>query len=302
MLRKWKMFFVIGTVISLFIGGAVKAGNDITVMLEGNKISFPRVPIIVDGTAYVPYRSLFEYLGLQVEWHEKTKTITGNGDGIHITFQLNNHKAVVNGNSYELYEAPQLVDGVTYVPIRFVADSTGRPVHWEDSTRTISIGKGISFNEALTYETENILNYETSPLHQAMGFTLKDIDGKNHSFSFDKKLSKPVVINFWASWCKPSVDEVPALKKIQEEYGDQVDLITINVDSDLEVAAKFVAEKDLNYLVLYDADSDVGRKYGVYSIPQTFFINEEGAILYEVKSNMTENELKTRIEHFLLTD
>ena len=139
-MKKWKTLVAAGLVGSMLAAGTAQAESEIEVFVEGSPISFQKAPFVADGTTLVPFRALFESLGLTVEWHEETRTIFGAGDDIEILLQLDNKTAVVNGEEIALSQAPRSIDGSTFVPLRFVGEATGREVNWEESTRTIAIG------------------------------------------------------------------------------------------------------------------------------------------------------------------
>ena len=113
---------------------------------------------------------------------------------------------------------------------------------------------------------------------QAPDFTVYDIDGNPSSLS--DYIGKPVVLNFWASWCGPCKMEMPDFNEKYLESGDEVQFIMVNMtDGSREtkkLASEFIAEKGYEFPVFYDTETDAAMKYGVYSLPTTFFIDSEG--------------------------
>lgn len=84
----------------------------------------------------------------------------------------------------------------------------------------------------------------------------------------------PVVINFWASWCKPCREEAPLLERRWQAYKDQgVLVIGVNVQDSREAAAEFVEELGLTFPIVRDVDLVLYRKLGVRGLPETFFID-----------------------------
>jgi peroxiredoxin len=111
---------------------------------------------------------------------------------------------------------------------------------------------------------------------EAPDFTLKNIEGVEIRLS-DLK-GKIVFINFWATWCGPCRQEIPAFVELQEEYGvDDLAILGISVDQgDLSVVPKFAESYNINYEILY-ANADVVRTYGgINSIPTTFVVDRDG--------------------------
>ncbi len=152
-MKKWKTLVAAGLVGSMLASGSVQAAEqDIQVFVEGKPVSFQKAPFLSEGTTLVPFRALFESLGLTIEWKEETRTVVGSGDGIAIELQLDNNTAAVNGEKLTLSVAPRSVDGFTFVPLRFVGEATGRQVEWEGATLAISIGKA-SFDYRSFYQS-----------------------------------------------------------------------------------------------------------------------------------------------------
>ncbi|NPV48639.1 MAG: copper amine oxidase N-terminal domain-containing protein [Armatimonadetes bacterium] len=77
-----------------------------------------------EGRLLIQMRPIFEALDWTVEWAPLSRTITATQPGYHLTMQIDNHLALVNGQQYQLDVPPRLVFGATYVPLRFVAEAT----------------------------------------------------------------------------------------------------------------------------------------------------------------------------------
>ena len=96
----------------------------------------------------------------------------------------------------------------------------------------------------------------------------------------DEELAgKPVVMNFWASWCTPCREEAPMLEELWKEHGDDVLFLGVNT-KDNELGAKyFVDDYKLTYPVVLDPRETLAGELDVYGLPQTFFIDSEGRFL-----------------------
>lgn len=111
----------------------------------------------------------------------------------------------------------------------------------------------------------------------APDFTVYDAEG--NEVRLYGYIGKPIVLNFWASWCGPCQMEMPDFQEKYLELGEEVQFLMINMTGGretLDSAREFIQEKGYTFPVLYDLDGEAAMMYGAYSLPTTYFIDAEG--------------------------
>lgn len=132
----------------------------------------------------------------------------------------------------------------------------------------------------------------------APDFTVYDKDGNAVKLSDFK--GKPVVLNFWASWCPPCKREMPDFQEKYLEYKDEIHFVMVNItdgqQETKESAEKFLATTDYTFPVYFDSDLEGAYTYGIYSVPQTFFIDAEGILVTGVRGAIRSETLQKGID------
>lgn len=123
-----------------FPSAAGLAQSAVTVIVNGQTMSFDQPPIVRSGRVFVPLRGVFEQLGASVVYANGQINATGNGRTVSLT--IGSTQATINGQSQILDVAPFLVGSRTLVPLRFIAQALGATVDWNDSTSTVTINGG----------------------------------------------------------------------------------------------------------------------------------------------------------------
>ncbi|MFF2017037.1 M13-type metalloendopeptidase [Paenibacillus sp. NPDC058177] len=116
------------------------AEKALSVSLNGQQIQFSKsAPIVEKGVTLVPVQPLLEKLGVQVKWDAKTRTLSGTKVGLTLSLKVGSTSATVNGKAIKLDAAPKQIQNVTYVPLRFIAETAGYKVAWNQSLRQVSL-------------------------------------------------------------------------------------------------------------------------------------------------------------------
>ncbi len=117
---------------------------------------------------------------------------------------------------------------------------------------------------------------EPKPGDPAPDFVLPMADGTKVQLSGFE--GRPVFLNFWADWCPFCKQEMPDMQAIQDEFGEDVVVIGVNVGDPVEVGESFVDSVGVSYTILYDTDLNVNDGYDVQVMPTSYFIDAEGNI------------------------
>lgn len=134
----------------------------------------------------------------------------------------------------------------------------------------------------------------------APDFTLDTLEGGTVSLSeFTQGEGKPVVINFWATWCPPCRIEMPFFQRADERYGDRVAILGINQAESAETIRDYVETNGLSYPMLIDFDMKVNNRYAVQNLPTTLFIDKNGMVKEILIGTISQAVLDDRIEGLL---
>lgn len=129
-------------------------------------------------------------------------------------------------------------------------------------------------------EPDSSVSEEGNEPFYAPDFTVADAEG--NSVSLSDFSGKPVVINFWATWCGPCKEELPYFDTAYKTYGEDVVFMMVNLTDGgretVEGAKEFVAENGYTFPVYYDTQLDAAITYGINSIPVTLLVDEDGIL------------------------
>jgi len=125
----------------------------------------------------------------------------------------------------------------------------------------------------------------------APGFALAALGKPGQQVSLSQYQGKPVIINFWASWCAPCQQETPLLASWYKQQHGHVVLLGLDENDTAADALKFATAKGVGYPIGFDPNVTVAPSYDVDGLPQTFFLNAEHRIVDHVLGAVTKAEL-----------
>jgi cytochrome c biogenesis protein CcmG/thiol:disulfide interchange protein DsbE len=131
----------------------------------------------------------------------------------------------------------------------------------------------------------------------APGFVLQDLDG--NEVNLEALRGKPVMLNFWATWCQPCIAEHPVLQAGARKYRDQVHFLGVIYQDETDAIRRFLRQQGSWGPSLVDPDVKVGIAYGVYGAPETYFIDREGIVHKKVTGPLHPRQLDEIIGELL---
>ena len=132
----------------------------------------------------------------------------------------------------------------------------------------------------------------------APDFTVYDRSG--NAIKLSDLRGKPVVLNFWASWCGPCKMEMPDFNEKYAEYGGDLHFMMVNLTDGYQEtessALSFIDSNGYSFPIYLDRDSEAATAYGVYSIPATYFIDPDGYLIAQSSGMLTAETLQKGID------
>ncbi|GAA0496328.1 hypothetical protein GCM10008986_24050 [Salinibacillus aidingensis] len=147
------------------------------------------------------------------------------------------------------------------------------------------------------YESENQTSVEIG--ETAPDFTLHTLEGEQVKLS--ELNGEKVMLNFWATWCKPCRKEMPEMQKFHEKYGDKMNIIAVNAtgyETSENNVQDFVNKYHLTFPVPLDQELTVTMdQYQVFNLPSSYFINTEGKVIEKYSGSITFEVLKEKMSN-----
>ncbi len=113
---------------------------------------------------------------------------------------------------------------------------------------------------------------------------------------------KLLVLNFWASYCQPCIEELPSLDQFQRELANQgVVVLGVSIDKDAKAYQQFLRRYNVSFLTARDPDNKINAEYGTFKIPETYLINRDGKVVGKIISstNWTDERMVSYVKSLL---
>ena len=153
------------------------------------------------------------------------------------------------------------------------------------------------FAEETTTVTETTTITETEALNDLI-VTTSDFsvtDKNSNTVKLSDYFGKPIVVNFWATWCSPCKIEMPHFEDAYRTHGDDVQFLMVNVGDSFADTYKFGERNNYTFPIYHDSNYSASIAYNVSSIPCTLFINAKGELVHTQIGTMNKMMLETHI-------
>ena len=168
----------------------------------------------------------------------------------------------------------------------------------------LMIGTSVLYNSlSKNYKPDSLSNNENAnsedtELKLAPDFTVYDLDGNEVHLS--DYFGKPIIVNFWASWCGPCKMEMPDFDAAYAVYKDDIVFLMVNMTDGsretVDKASAFIADSGYSFPVYYDTDYSAAITYSVSSLPTSYFLNEKGELVAHAKGAIDADTLQRGID------
>jgi hypothetical protein len=286
----------------------------IKVKLNGKTLEFDTDPIIENDRTMVPMRTIFEHLGAKVDWHEEIQTVTGyrrykDISDVFIKLKIGDKIAYRNGNSFTLDSPPIIRDDRTLVPVRFISQSFGFAVKWDDKNRTVLLSSDDdNVKEPKLIDDISYISKYFDPGVNVMIPEYWDSSDDSNKFGYkDDENSIQMLVNIEEFEALKGLDQFTEENKsaILDNYKDKVvftgsDKLTINnIDVNIVYLKNSAVTPEINQVVYYFISSNYG-----YSVTFSYHSKSNDSQLLTMISNIintieVNGVISTQGEHYI---
>lgn len=272
---------------------AFKVGDSV-LKINGSDVAVA-TPYVVNGTTLVPLRVITEAFGAEVDWKAETQEITIRYAEVTILLQIGKRSALVNAQELPMLEAPELSDGNTMVPLRFITENFGADVSYDAETAGITVVKETTVSNSIRdYSTilkksnkekvgDSYLEWSMK-MPKSMKLSYRSFDG-TESYFLDMDNKANIYIDFYMNQDNPTMGK---LKEIQKESADGYTLINQSEakgdDGNVYSMVEYKSKNEYFYERAAIKDDDV-----VYVM----------LVISEGDSSMVKEELKEIVDSFM---
>ena len=191
-------------------------------------------------------------------------------------------------------------EDVVIGPTAAANDRHSSPPRWRRPVvlATLSVVVVLSVVAALRYRPGDSVVVRSDAERTAPAFAVPDLRDETNNITIEEFRGRPVVLNFWASWCVPCRKEMPAFEAVHDRWGNRVAFLGMNNQDSRGDALGLLRETNVSYPSGYDPAGRVAKAYSLRGMPTTVFISAEGKILATRTGQMSERQLAETVRDF----
>ena len=163
-----------------------------------------------------------------------------------------------------------------------------------------AIGRQVKPDNEMLLANDGDTENSAANKQKAPDFGMVDRNGNNVTLSGIIAGGKPVIVNFWASWCPPCKVEMPDFNKVYLEIGDEINFVMVDLtdgrQETVQLGMKYVDDNNFSFPVYFDTRQEGAYAYGIRAIPTTLFIDREGYVAAGIQGAIDEETLRKGIE------
>ena len=167
-----------------------------------------------------------------------------------------------------------------------------------------TLSERVSADQMQTYSTSGVGDATQTQSAQTPEQPMIDAiiyDKDENPIHLSSFAGKPIILNFWASWCGPCQAEMPDFQKMYEEYGDEIHFVMINSTDGsretIETADSFIQNSGYTFPVYFDLDYYASYAYQAFSLPTTYFIDANGNVIAKGSGTLDRASLQRGIDY-----
>jgi len=146
---------------------------------------------------------------------------------------------------------------------------------------------------------ERSSNEEIAPRLGFYAPNFKTVYLNGSEFELYKLRGKPVVLNFWATWCPPCIREMPDLQAFYDGHKGEVIVIGVNLGEKNRTIQNFIKRINVTFPIVLDKDKEIEKSYNLIIRPTTYFIDEKGVIVDKKLGELKKGEIEERAQKLL---